>query len=98
MTDVDRTDRATTLPADVDVLVWGTVGAGALAAVTMLTLLVSGHESSRGFLAVFGLPLLAVVVVAAGRRLAADHGPGEDGSADGPGPDDGAAGPLRPGD
>jgi hypothetical protein len=94
MTDVDPADRVPTRPADVDVLVWGTLGAGALAAVTMLTLLVSGHESSRGFLAVFGLPLLALVVVAAGRRLAADHGP----AADGPGADDGAAGPGPAGD
>ncbi|WP_138733132.1 hypothetical protein [Modestobacter excelsi] len=96
MPDVDRDDRAGT--SDVDVVVWGTAGAGALAAVTMLTLLVSGHESGRGFLAVFVLPLLALVVVAAGRRLAADHGPGEDGTADGPGRDDGAAGPLHAGD
>ena len=87
MTDLDRTDRAPARPADVDVLVWGTLGAGALAAVTMLALLVSGHESGRGFLAVFGLPLLALAVVAAGRRLAADRGPGED-----------AAEPGRPGD
>jgi hypothetical protein len=98
MTDVDPADRVPTRPADVDVLVWGTLGAGALAAVTMLTLLVSGHESSRGFLTVFGLPLLALVVVAAGRRLAADRRPGEGVGAHGPGPDDAAAGPGAPGD
>jgi hypothetical protein len=78
MTDLDRTDPAPARPTDVDVLVWSTLGACALAAVTMLTLLVSGRESGRGFLAVFGLPLLALAVVAAGRRLAADRGPGED--------------------
>ncbi len=98
MTDVDPADRVPTRPADVDVLVWGTVGACALAAVTMLTLLVSGHESSRGFLAVFGLPLLALVVVAAGHRLAADHGPADEAAADGQGADDGAAGPGPAGD
>ncbi|WP_138757365.1 hypothetical protein [Modestobacter altitudinis] len=96
MPDVDRDDRAGT--SDVDVLVWGTVGAGALAAVTMLALLVSGHESSRGFLAVFAVPLLALAVVAAGRRLAADRGPGADEALDGPGRDDGAAEPGRLGD
>jgi hypothetical protein len=89
MTDLERAGHS-----DVDPLVWGTTGACALAAVTMLTLLVSGHESGRGFLAVFGLPLLALAVVAAGRRLAADRGPGEDG----PGADDGAAEPGRHGD
>jgi hypothetical protein len=98
MTDVDRADRAPSLPADVDPLVWGTLAACALAAVTMLTLLVSGRESSRGFLAVFAVPLLALLVVAAGRRLAADRGPGEDEAVVGPGRDDGAAEPGRLGD
>jgi hypothetical protein len=56
-------------PADVDPLVWGVLGGGALAAVIVLTLLVSDSFSGRGLLLVFAVPLLVLGVAGVARRL-----------------------------
>jgi hypothetical protein len=74
--------------SDVDRLVWGTVGVGALSVITLLTLLMAGHFTDHGFLMVFAVPYLAVLVGWAARRTGAerraegdrnvpDHGAGE---------------------
>ena len=81
MTEPAQRGGVTPRPAgsDVEPLVWGVLGGGAVAVVTAVTLLVSGQFTGRGLLLVFAVPLVALVVVAVARRLraAADPGAGE---------------------
>ena len=65
-------------PSDVDPLVWGIWGGGALSVVVVLTLLVSNRFTGRGLLLVFAVPLLVLAVVVVARRLRPDRRVGAD--------------------
>jgi len=71
-------------PSDVEPLVWGVLGGGALAVVTVLTLLVSSHFTGRGLLLVFAVPLVMLVGAGVGRRRGSEDGdPGPGGRQEG---------------
>jgi hypothetical protein len=55
--------------SDVDPLVWGVWGGGALSVVVVLTLLVSDRFATRGLLLVFAVPLVVLAVAGVARRL-----------------------------
>jgi hypothetical protein len=80
--------------SDVDRLVWGTLGVCALSVITLLTLLMVGHFADRGFLLVFAVPYLAVLVGWAARRTGAERRAGAERNV----PDHGAGKPVGGGD
>ena len=72
---------------DVQPLVWGVICGGALAAVTVLTLLVTAHFTGRGLLLVFAVPfvMLGVVGIALALRRDAARQPADPGAGEQPG-------------